>query len=252
MKTSLNTAQAMRFNRQILMPDFDIDRQELLLNSHALMVGVGGLGCAAAQYLAAAGIGQLTLADDDNVEMTNLQRQILHRECDVGTAKVASAKQALHELNSECQVHTLLSRVDDNTDKTLLADIDIIVDCSDNLATRRFLNNLSLTYSLPLVCGAAIRSEGQLTSFIPGADSPCYACLCSLFGEQQLSCVESGILSPIVGIIGTMQALETIKILTDFGDNLVGKLLVFDGKRGDWQRFLLPKRPDCQTCGNKL
>lgn len=248
MPKELSQQQAMRYCRQILIPGFDIDAQEKLLNGKVLQIGAGGLGCACAQYLVAAGLGTLILVDDDNVELTNLQRQVLHGDASLGTAKVLSAKDRLMRINAECEVKAIKQRLDRALGESLIADIDVLVDCSDNLATRNLLNQLAVKHSKPLVSGAAIRMEGQITTFYPAHKGPCYQCLSRLFGEQQLSCVESGIMSPVVGTIGSMQALETIKLLTGFGKPLIGQLQLYDAMTGDWQRFDIPKRADCPVC----
>ncbi|WP_438863319.1 molybdopterin-synthase adenylyltransferase MoeB [Neptunicella sp.] len=248
MPRKLSQQQAMRYCRQILIPGFDIDAQEKLLNGKVLQIGVGGLGCACAQYLVAAGLGSLLLVDDDNVELTNLQRQVLHGDVSLGNAKVQSAKDALTRINAECEVGAIKQRLDRTLFESLIEDIDVLVDCTDNLPTRNLLNQLAVEYSKPLVSGAAIRMEGQITTFYPASKGPCYQCLSSLFGEQQLSCVESGIMSPVVGTIGSMQALETIKLLTGFAQPLIGQLQLYDAMTGDWQRFNIPKRADCSVC----
>lgn len=250
MSKYLSQSQAMRYNRQIMLSGFDLDGQESLLNAKVLQIGVGGLGCASAQYMVAAGIGQLTLVDDDQVELTNLQRQILHSETDIGKAKVQSALETLRQLNRDCQLITIEQRLDDDPLEQLVLQHDLVLDCSDNLATRNQLNRLCVANQTPLVCGAAIRLEGQITSIIPGEGNPCYQCLSQFFAEQNLSCVEAGVMAPMVGIIGAMQALEAIKILTNFGQHLAGKLMLFDGKTHQWQTFNLTKNPHCAVCGS--
>ncbi|MDU0355502.1 molybdopterin-synthase adenylyltransferase MoeB [Paraglaciecola aquimarina] len=248
MSEVLTTQQALRYNRQISLAGFDLDKQEKLLNSRVLLFGVGGLGCAAAQYLVAAGVGNLILVDDDLVDYSNLQRQVLHGEHDVGRAKCDSAEQSLKALNSECNIQTIKQRLEQNELPSILATTDVIVDCTDNLATRDQLNRASVTHNIPLISGAAIRMEGQVASFVPSAENACYHCLSVLFAEQQLSCVEAGIMSPVVGIIGSMQALETIKVLADFAQPLVNTLMMFDGNTSQWQRFKIPKNKKCSVC----
>lgn len=250
MTKHLSNELAMRYCRQILLPEFDLDGQETLLNSRVLQIGVGGLGCASAQYLVAAGLGHLTLVDDDIVESSNLQRQVLHQESNLGQKKVFSAADSLRALNSHCQIEPLQHRLHSQELASRLAETDLVIDCSDNLQTRNQLNANCVEYKTPLVSGAAIRFEGQISSFIPGDQSPCYQCLSQFFSEQQLSCVESGVLSPLVGIIGAMQALEGIKILTNTGTNLNGKLLMFDGLTMSWNQFAINKNPQCNICGN--
>ncbi|MDN4501644.1 molybdopterin-synthase adenylyltransferase MoeB [Alteromonadaceae bacterium BrNp21-10] len=248
MPHELTPQQAIRYSRQILLQGFDLECQEKLLDSRALQIGVGGLGCASAQYLVAAGVGTLTLVDDDVVDSSNLQRQILHSEADIGELKITSAVNTLKALNSQCDISAIDQRLSDEQLATQLQQHDVVIDCSDNLATRNQLNRLCYQYKKPLVSGAAIRMEGQICSFIPSQDTPCYQCLSQLFGEQQLTCVEAGIMAPVVGIVGSMQALETIKILTGFGETLSSKLMLFDAKYNQWQTFTLKKQPNCPIC----
>lgn len=248
MKTKINQQQAMRYARQILLPGFDLDKQEQLLGSRVLQIGAGGLGCACAQYLVAAGIGSLTLVDDDTVELTNLQRQVLHGEDDIGSTKCASALASLRLLNSGCQIDTIAKRLDEQALEKILAQYDLIIDCTDNLSTRNAINRACIQAGKPLVSGAAIRMEGQIICFQPSATAPCYQCLSALFAEQNLSCVEAGIMSPVVGVIGAMQALEAIKILTQYGESLTSRLLLFDAMISQWQEFKVPKNPSCSAC----
>ena len=245
---SLSTQQAMRYSRQILLAGFDLDKQEKLLSSRVLLIGAGGLGCAAAQYLVAAGIGQLTIVDDDKVEISNLQRQVLHNEHSIGVHKSLSAKERLVTLNSELHITALLKRLSDTELQAQLDKHDIVLDCSDNLATRQQINAQCYKANKPFVSGAAIRMEGQVASFSGYNTHACYQCLSNSFGDQNLSCMEAGIMSPIVGIIGAMQALEAIKILTDFGKPLNNKLLMFDGMTSEWRSFNLLKNLACKVC----
>jgi molybdopterin/thiamine biosynthesis adenylyltransferase len=245
----LTTEQAMRYNRQIVLPNFDLDKQEILLNAKVLIVGVGGLGCAAAQYLVAAGVGEITLIDNDNVEKSNLQRQVLHGESDVGINKCLSAKASLEQLNSDITINVIQKRIEYDDYIQLVKPLNIVLDCTDNLASRNTLNQACYKSGTALVSGAAIRMEGQLMSVVPQQNSACYACLSSDFGEQNLSCVESGVMSPVVGIIGAMQALEAIKILCSYGHSNVNKLMMFDGMTSSWQTFKVPKKINCSVCG---
>jgi adenylyltransferase/sulfurtransferase len=240
----------MRYSRQILIAGFDLDKQEKLLSSRVLLIGAGGLGCAAAQYLVAAGIGQLTIVDDDKVEISNLQRQVLHNEQNLGAYKSQSAKETLASINSEVVITALFERLSDKTLQEQLQEHDIVLDCSDNLATRNQINTLCFTAGKPFISGAAIRMEGQVASFTGHNKHACYQCLSATFGEQNLSCMEAGIMSPVVGIIGAMQALEAIKILTDFGKTLSNKLLMFDAMTSEWRSFNLLKNPECKVCGS--
>jgi adenylyltransferase/sulfurtransferase len=248
----LTQDQALRYSRQIFLQGFDLDKQECLLNSKVLQIGVGGLGCAAAQYLVASGVGAITLVDDDKIDKSNLQRQVLFAEADLGRSKCATAKDNLERLNSNTQIHCIEHRLADKELLALLQTHDILLDCSDNLSTRNQLNKASLQSNRPLVSGAAIRMEGQIASFIPSTQNPCYQCLSAFFPEQDLSCVEAGIMSPVVGIIGSMQALEAIKILTAFGQPLVNKLLMFDGASMQWNPFVIPKNPSCAACAVEI
>ena len=245
----LEDPQLMRYSRHIMLPKLDIDGQEKIWNARVLIIGVGGLGCAVSQYLAASGVGHLTLVDDDSVDKTNLQRQVLHTENNVGQLKVVSAKQALTALNSEICINTYAERLNEQALTEQIRQHDIIVDCSDNLTTRNMLNRLCFETKTPLISGAAIRMEGQVSSFTLKDNSPCYACLSRLFGEQALTCSESGILSPVVGIIGTIQATETLKLITGLGEPLSGKLLMLDAMDMSFNTFKINPAPDCPVCG---
>lgn len=244
----LSDQQAIRYSRQIMLPGFDLDKQERLLNGHVLQVGAGGLGCACAQYLVAAGVGELTLIDDDCVEESNLQRQVLHGHHDIGRLKSDSAGQALKRINPGLTLHCIARRLEDEALAQIARHCDVIVDCSDNLHTRNQLNRLSVTMEKPLVSGSAIRMEGQLCSFVPGVDKPCYQCMSLLFTERQLSCMEAGIMSPVVGIIGSMQALDVIKLLSDYGKVNIDCLRLYDAMQDQWQQFTINKHRNCPVC----
>ncbi|MEH0664930.1 molybdopterin-synthase adenylyltransferase MoeB [Vibrio scophthalmi] len=248
----LSDQEMLRYNRQIIVRDFDFDGQEALKEASVLILGAGGLGCAASQYLAAAGIGTLTLVDDDEVELSNLQRQVLHHDQDIGKKKVQSAAESLRQLNPHVVVHTVESRLDDIRLSQLIGVHSLVIDASDNVETRNQLNRLCFTHKVPLVSGAAIRMEGQVSVFTyQDARKPCYECLSALFGANALSCVEAGVMSPVVGIIGAMQALEAIKVITHFGQPCEGKLLMFDALTLNWREMALMKQPDCQVCGSQ-
>lgn len=244
----ITTQQAMRYNRQISLAGFDFDKQERLLTSRVLMIGVGGLGCSAAQFLVASGIGLMTLVDDDVVETTNLQRQILHSEASIGQRKVSSASDRLKALNAEVQLNLLAKRQSEQQLMSLAEQHDIVLDCSDNLLTRNSLNRVCYASKTPLVSGAAIRMEGQVYCVVPQQQSACYACVSDLFSEQQLSCVEAGVMSPVVGVIGAMQALEAIKILTDYGHVPINQLQLYDAMTSQWQSFKVVPRSGCSIC----
>ncbi len=248
---TLTTQQALRYSRQILLSGFDLEKQEILIDSSILMIGVGGLGCAAAQYLVAAGIGTLTIVDDDVVETTNLQRQVLHYEESVGLKKVDSAYKTLSKINHHVTINTLDKRVAKEDLDLLIQQHDLVLDCCDNLDTRNVLNDACYQAKKPLVSGAAIRMEGQIFCVIPSLKTACYRCVSHFFGEQNLTCVESGVMSPVVGIIGTTQACEAIKILTNYGQLAINKLQVFDAMESHWQTFKVnPFLPNCQTCSH--
>ena len=246
---SLNKSLAMRYNRQISLPGVDLEGQERLLNARVLQIGVGGLGCTAAQSLVAAGVGVITLIDDDKVEISNIHRQVLHQERDLGKAKVDSAKESLLQTNSECQINTYEFRMKDSQLSREISIADVIVDCSDNLATRNQLNRLCWQLNKPLVSGAAIRFEGQLMCFSPDLDTPCYQCVSQLFGEQQLSCAEAGVMPPVVTAVGSLQAMEVMKILLGLGKVPYGVLQLFDFRDSQWRSFNVAKNPTCDVCG---
>jgi len=244
----LTEYQRKRYTRQLLLPSFGFDGQEQLLASTVLVLGVGGLGCAVAQYLCTAGVGRLILVDDDRVELSNLHRQVLHGEGDIGRLKVDSASATLQGLNPATAIETVAQRLDDAALLGKIENCHAVLDCSDNLDTRRQLNRLCFQAQTPLISGAAIRFEGQVAVYTMQQSTPCYECLSQRFGEQQLSCVESGVLAPLVGIVGSLQALEAIKLLSAAGTVPVGKLMLFDGAYSQWQTFELPQWQDCPVC----
>ncbi|AZZ93731.1 molybdopterin-synthase adenylyltransferase MoeB [Hahella sp. KA22] len=250
MRDEMNDTLLMRYNRQIMMPDFDIAGQEALRNSSALVIGLGGLGCPAAMYLGAAGCGRMVLADFDAVDLSNLQRQIAHREQDVGVNKAESVRRALADINPDVSVETITLPLQDESLSAAIADVDVVLDCTDNFATRSAVNEACVRHGKPLVSGAAIRSEGQLAVFDPRRDdAPCYHCLYGMLSEQQLTCSEAGVIAPLVGVIGSLQALEAVKILSGFGDTCAGRLLLLDGKTMQWREFKVRKDPSCAVCG---
>jgi molybdopterin synthase sulfurylase MoeB len=249
MLPELTDAEALRYNRQIILRGFDFDGQEKLKAARVLIVGLGGLGCAAAPYLAAAGVGHLTLVDFDTVSLSNLQRQILHRDERIGMSKVESARRELSAINPHIRIDAVDGRLDDEQMAAQIATCDAVLDCTDNVATRDLLNRLCHAQRKPLVSGAAIRMEGQLSVFTYQPDEPCYRCLSRLFGENALTCVEAGVMAPLVGTIGTLQAMETIKLLANYGQTLTGKLLMFDAMTLQFREMKLPKNPQCEVCG---
>ncbi|WP_413506556.1 molybdopterin-synthase adenylyltransferase MoeB [Serratia proteamaculans] len=251
MLPELTDAEELRYNRQIILRGFDFDGQEKLKAARVLIVGLGGLGCAAAPYLAAAGVGHLTLVDFDTVSLSNLQRQILHRDARVGMAKVESARIELSAINPHIHIDAVDEQLDDSQMAAQIAACDLVLDCTDNVATRDLLNRLCHAQRKPLVSGAAIRMEGQLSVFTYQPDEPCYRCLSRLFGDTALTCVEAGVMAPLVGTIGTLQAMEAIKLLTQYGQPLTGKLLMFDAMTMQFREMKLPKNPQCEVCGGE-
>ncbi|CND94994.1 molybdopterin-synthase adenylyltransferase MoeB [Yersinia nurmii] len=248
MLPELSDAEMLRYNRQIVLRGFDFDGQERLKASRVLVVGLGGLGCAAAQYLAAAGVGHLTLLDFDTVSLSNLQRQILHRDDRIGMSKVASARLTLEEINPHLSVATLDRQLDDSPLSAAIADHHLVLDCTDNLDIREQLNRLCFTQKKPLVSGAAIRMEGQISVFTYQDDEPCYRCLSRLFGDTPLTCVETGVMAPLVGTIGSLQAMETIKLLSGYGEVRRGRLLMLDAMTLEFRTMKLAKVPHCEVC----
>lgn len=249
MLPELTDAETLRYNRQIILRGFDFDGQERLKAARVLIVGLGGLGCAAAPYLAAAGVGHLTLVDFDTVSLSNLQRQILHRDARIGMAKVESARIELSAINPHIRIDTVDGQLNNEQMAAQIAASDLVLDCTDNVATRDLLNRLCHTQRKPLVSGAAIRMEGQLSVFTYQPGEPCYRCLSRLFGDNALTCVEAGVMAPLVGTIGTLQAMEAIKLLAQYGQPLTGKLLMFDAMTMQFREMKLPKDPQCEVCG---
>jgi adenylyltransferase/sulfurtransferase len=245
----MDDQQLLRYSRQILLPQIGTEGQQKLLDTHALVIGAGGLGSPAAMYLAAAGIGRITLADDDDVDLSNLQRQILHHHRDLGRPKVDSAKDTLTGINPDLVVTPLKARLDADQLGALVPTADVVIDASDNFATRFAVNAACVAHGTALVSGAAIRMEGQVAVFLPAqADSPCYRCLYREGEDPEQTCAENGVLAPLVGIIGSMQALEAIKVVLGLGASLCGRLLIFDGLYNEWRSIRLQRDPDCPVC----
>lgn len=245
----LSDQELLRYNRQIILKQFDFEGQEALKQSSILILGAGGLGCAASQYLATAGVGSLTLIDDDVVELSNLQRQVLHSDADIGRKKVDSAAESLRMLNPYLTVNTVDQRLEDAQLKALIEQHSLVLDASDNLDTRNQLNKICFQTKTPLVSGAAIRMEGQISVFMyQHPDEPCYQCLSALFGSNVLTCVEAGVMAPVVGIIGAVQAMEAIKVIAQYGQVKQGKILMLDALSMTWREMNLIKLTHCQTC----
>lgn len=247
----MDDSALLRYSRQILLPEIDIAGQQRLLASRVLIVGLGGLGSPAALYLAAAGVGELLLADPDRVEPSNLQRQIAHGEADIGRPKAASAQAAVRRLAPQCQVQALAERLDEVRLDQLLPGLDLVLDACDNFDTRFAVNRACRRHGIPLVSGAAIRWEGQVAVFSGQPGDACYRCLYSEAGSDEERCATTGVAAPLVGVIGSLQALEALKVLTGAGEPLYNRLLVFDGLRGDWRALRLRPDPTCPVCGTE-
>ena len=245
----MNDEQLLRYSRQIMLSSIDIDGQQKLLDATVLIVGAGGLGCPAAMYLAAAGVGELIIADDDEVDLSNLQRQIAHGTKDIGTAKTESLKASLALLNTDCQVETVNERLDETTFTQYVQQADVVLDCTDNFDARFAINAACVANKKPLVTGAAIRFEGQVMVYHPDVDdSPCYQCLYPDTGEIEETCSANGVIAPLVGIIGSVQALEAIKCLTSVGESLSNRLLILDGLEMRWREMNTQVDPRCPVC----
>ena len=246
----MDDSELLRYSRQIMLPDFDIAGQEALAAARVLIVGVGGLGSPAALYLGAAGVGHLTLCDDDQVDLSNLQRQIAHSTVNIGANKAESARSTLAGLNPHIEVTVIDERLDESRLKAVLNDTDLVLDCTDNFDTRYVINDLCWQAGVPVVSGAAIRWEGQVCVFDPTkADAPCYRCLYPSGDSDALNCSDNGVIAPLVGIIGTCQALEAIKHIAGIGETLAGYVLYLDGKYMDWRKLKLARRAQCPVCG---
>lgn len=246
---TMNDQQLLRYSRQIMLNDIDIDGQEKLLAARVLIVGMGGLGSPVALYLAAAGVGHLLLADFDRVDITNLQRQIIHTTDSVDQLKVESAAERLRALNPGVALTQITEPLDAERLQQHLQGVDVVVDCTDNFAIRFAVNAACVQHKIPLVSGAAIRMEGQLAVFdsrLP--HSPCYRCLYEPT-EDDTSCTANGVLAPLVGIIGSWQAIEVIRLIAGFGESSAGRVQLFDVKTAQWRNFKLPKDPACPVCG---
>ncbi len=239
----------LRYSRHIFLPEMDMEGQQKLLDSRVLIIGLGGLGSPVIQYLAASGIGHLVLVDDDAVELSNVQRQICHGTDDVGKSKVQSAIEEIERINPTISVTGFEQKADTEFFQQHLQNVDLIVDCSDNFDIRYLINDVCLEHNIPWVSGAAVALQGQVICFDPRLDNqPCYRCLYPQAGDEQRNCSTSGILAPVVGIIGTLEALEVIKILTGIGKPVLGRLQTFDALEGQWRSWGLNKDEACSSC----
>lgn len=249
----MNDQQLLRYSRQIMLADFDVAGQQRLLDAKVLIVGLGGLGCPVALYLTAAGVGELWLADHDEVDLSNLQRQIAHGVDDIDRLKVVSAKAAIEQINPEINTVCISEKLTGELLLNAVARVDLVIDATDNFSTRFELNRACVELKTPLVSGAAIRAEGQVIVFnTANENSPCYRCLYDDgAGDELLSCAENGVLAPLVGVIGTMQALQAIKMISGFGEVLAGQLMVFDARYMEWQSVTVPRKDGCPVCSKR-
>jgi molybdopterin/thiamine biosynthesis adenylyltransferase len=249
----MNDDQLLRYSRHILLDEFGIEGQQRLLASHALVIGAGGLGTAALPYLASAGVGTITVVDDDEVDLTNLQRQILHTTANVGRPKVESAREGMLRINPGIDVRLVAQRVGDEELGVLVAAADVVLDCCDNFATRHAVNRACVAHRVPLVSGAALRFDGQVSVFDARRDdAPCYACLFPPSeNAPEAACATMGVLAPLVGMVGTVQAAEALKVLTGVGETLAGKLLMINALTMEWTSLRLARTPSCEVCGGR-
>ena len=247
----MNDDQLLRYSRHILLDEIGIEGQERILGAHALVIGAGGLGSPAALFLGSAGVGHITLVDDDVVDLTNLQRQIAHTTARVGQAKVASIAQAVQAINPTVAIHTVQARADAALLEQLVASANVVLDCSDNYATRHAINAACVRQGVPLVAGAAIRFDGQITVVDPRSSaSPCYACLFDPAAQfEEVQCATMGVFAPLVGVMGAMQAAEALKLLSGAGQSLAGRLLMLDARTMEWNSLRVPRNPHCSVCG---
>lgn len=247
----MNDDQLLRYSRHILLDQIGIEGQQKLLDARVLVLGAGGLGSPAALYLASAGIGHLTIVDDDEVDLTNLQRQILHTTERVGQSKVASAKLSLQQINPEVQVEAIQERLQGDRLRDLIRAADVVLDCSDNFETRHAVNAACVEFATPLVSGAAISFDGQISVFDSrNKDAACYACLFPAEQRvEEVRCSTMGVFAPLVGIIGTMQAAEALKLVMGLGQSLQGRLMLLDAMHMEWTTITVPKNQECSVCG---
>jgi len=249
----MNDHQLLRYSRHILLDDIGIDGQQRLLDAHALLIGAGGLGSPAALYLAASGVGRITLVDDDEVDLTNLQRQVMHTTERIGQPKVESGREALLAINPGIEVSALRERADGERLRELVRSATVVLDCSDNFATRHAVNRACVEQGKPLVSGAVIRFDGQLAVFdTRQPEAPCYACLFPADSSfEDVACSTMGVFAPLVGTVGAMQAAEAMKLIMGIGEPLAGRLLLLDGRAMDWSTVKVARNPVCPVCASR-
>ena len=245
--------QLLRYSRQIFLQEVDVDRQRTLLNSRVLVLGLGGLGSPVAMYLASSGVGTIALADFDEVDLSNLQRQIVHGTSDIGSPKTVSAAKRLAEMNPDIELIELSDKLNEQTLRAQVELAYVVLDCTDNFASRFLINTVCLEQRTPLISGAAVGFSGQLAVFdFFNFPAPCYQCLYPAEGPDGDHCSDTGVIGPLVGVIGSLQALEALKIILGIGQSLSAKLLLFDALDGRWHNVDIPADPDCPTCGRKV
>jgi molybdopterin/thiamine biosynthesis adenylyltransferase len=249
----MNDNQLLRYSRHILLDEIGIEGQQKLLDAHVLVIGAGGLGSPAALYLASGGVGHITLVDDDEVDLTNLQRQVMHTTARIGKPKALSGKEALLAINPDIEVTALCERADRERLRELVRSATVVVDCCDNFATRHAVNRACFEAGVPLVSGAVIRFDGQLSVYDPRTqDSPCYACLFPEDGKfEDAACSTMGVFAPLVGVVGAMQAAEAMKLIAGAGQSLAGRLLLLDGRSMEWTSIAIARNENCQVCSSR-
>ena len=247
----MNDEQLLRYSRHILLDEIGIEGQQKLLASHVLIIGAGGLGCPVALYLGSAGVGRITIVDDDRVDATNLQRQIAHSTARIGMLKVDSVREAVTAINPDVTLAPVAQRVNDESLDGLVQQADVVLDCSDNFATRHAINRACVKHRKPLVSGAAMRFDGQIAVYdIRRPNSPCYACVFPPTEQApEANCATMGVFAPLVGVVGTIQAAEALKLLCGIGEPLTGRLLMLDGKFMQWSEMTLTRNESCDVCG---
>lgn len=246
----MNDQQLLRYSRQIMLPQIDIEGQQKIITAKVLIVGAGGLGSPASIYLAAAGIGQITIYDDDKINLSNLQRQISYHTNDIGVDKVISTQDTLKRINPEVKVVAVKQRLQGERLMEEVKNADIVLDCCDNFSTRFAVNSACVKQKTPLVSGAAIRFEGQISVFTHGSNSsPCYNCLYVNHNEATPNCASNGVIAPVTGIVGSVQAMEALKLAAGIGECLIGRLLLLDGLAMQWNEMKFTKNSECPTCG---
>jgi molybdopterin/thiamine biosynthesis adenylyltransferase len=245
--------QLLRYSRHILLDELGVEGQQRFLDAHALVIGAGGLGSPVVLYLGTAGVGRITLVDHDTVDVTNLQRQIAHNLSRVGQPKAQSARDTIAAINPDVQVQPLVERADAKRLDQLVADADVVLDCSDNFTTRQAVNAACVAHKKPLVAGAAIGFDGQISVYDPrDAASPCYACVFPPEATfEEVRCATMGVFAPLVGIIGSMQAVEALKLIAGVGSSLAGRLQMLDARTMEWTEIRVARQPHCETCGRR-